>query len=176
MENNGKQGNMVEIRVRKAITPHTKIMWVKPANTCDHRIKLLHTYSTIEIKTGCGKLIYNVPKSGEPEDYINSIYPKASLIVYSPEPYADMDILDECWVFTRNEFIQFLMGYTTKTGKHGTMLRFKDYTNKHGKLCTGLSLQEWKTSTPKTEYIWDTLANVPTLGEWLESIGRGRQE
>lgn len=148
----------MEVNARRAMSRKTKILFCQMAGHADHRIRINSKMYQIEIKAGCGVLIYNLTRNDNPESHIPAIYPKASYIIYSPEPYNEMDVLNETWVFTREQFLNFLTGYGKPMVK---------YNESNGK--TRLNIQSFN-SKRKQEYLWETLDNQPTLGEWLEEI------
>lgn len=146
----------IEVTVRLAISPKTKVLKCQEQGKADHRCKYQGTMVNVEIKCGCGKVAYNVNPEGPAEAHIPNIYPDMDYIVYIPETYEGMDILTEAWVLTRKQFLDFLTNYPKP------MVKYNSYNG-----TTDINIQSFN-SKRKQQYLWEILDAMPTLGEWLE--------
>lgn len=155
----GRFGKTFETRVRVFLSPKTRVGRCKEYKKPDHWMRVGGKTIYIEMKTGCGKLLYDVEKIGEPMDYVNNVLPGADYVVYSPKPdEAIDDIGTEAWVATRNEFIAFLTSYNRP------MLKWNEHNGK-----VNVALQSFN-SKKKEEYLWDWIAGLPNLKEWRDTI------
>lgn len=145
-----------EVDIKAIITPKSRALYCQKMGMVDHKCKYNGHLTGIEIKCGCGKVAYNVKPNGNPESHISEIFPKVGYVVYVPELYPEIDYLTESWVFTRQQFIDFLTGY----GK--PMVKYNTYGNQ-----TDLNIQSFN-SKRKQEYLWNTISELPTLADWLE--------
>lgn len=108
---------------------------------------------TIEIKTACGRI----------DDCAASQF-----IVYWAEPDAFADVEFSAVVFTKEEWKDFVSGYTGR----GSFVRHAadgDHIQSFRGLLSGARP---KASKPIAEYIYSVCENQPTLAEWKESVGR----
>lgn len=164
-QDNGKNGKNAEPNVRFFLNPKTKLDGCNPLGSDDIQLydKATRKRLVIEVKTGSGTLDYNASRfdtSKPAQTHVESLLMGVDLIAYAPEYNGPDTVGEDFWMFTREQFIAYLQGYTTKTGKPADMVK---YTNKRtGK---AINLQEMN-SPPKQDYLWDTLDNTPTLGEW----------
>ena len=168
----GRHGKQAEVMVRFSIVERTMLDKVQALGKDDVIIYTKNNdgkreREVIEVKLGCGTVDYSdytdAKIAGIPaQSFVDNAFPGVAWIVYLPEA-CDADVInDEAWVFSREEFINFLNGYTTKTGKPADMVK---YNNKNG--VTAINIQSFN-SKPKERYLWNTLAGQPTLGEWKE--------
>lgn len=168
----GRHGKQAEVMARFSIVERTTLDKVQALGKDDIIIytkddENKRSREVIEVKLGCGTVDYSdytdAKNAGIPaQSFVDNTFPGVAWIVYLPEA-CDMDAIDnEAWVFSREEFINFLSNYTTKTGKPADMVK---YNNKNG--VTAINIQSFN-SKPKEQYLWNTLANQPTLGEWKE--------
>lgn len=164
-QDKGKNGKNAEVAVRYYLNPKTRLDGCNPLGKDDVQLydKTTGKRLVIEVKTGSGTLDYNASRfdlTQNAQAHVESLLADIDLIAYAPE-YNGPDTVDEdFWMFTREQFIAYLQGYKTKTGKPADMVK---YTNKStGK---AINLQEMN-SPPKQAYLWDTLDSLPTLGEW----------
>ena len=161
----GRNGKNAEPNVRFYLNPKTTLDGCNPLGKDDIQLydKTTGKRLVIEVKTGSGTLDYNASRfdtSKPAQAYTSQLLEGVDYVAYAPK-YNGPDTVDEdFWMFTREQFIAYLEGYTTKTGKPADMVK---YTNKRtGK---AINLQEMN-SAPKQRYLWATLENLPTLGEW----------
>ena len=164
-QDNGKNGKNAEVAVRYYLNPKTTLDGCNPLGKDDIQLydKITGKRLVIEVKTGSGTLDYNASRfdlSQDAQAHVESLLVGIDLIAYAPEYNGPDTVGEDYWMFTREQFIGYLQGYTTKTGKPADMVK---YTNKStGK---AINLQEMN-SQPKQNYLWATLENLPTLGEW----------
>ena len=108
---------------------------------------------TIEIKTACGRI----------DDCTASQY-----VIYWAEPDAFADVEHSAVVFTKEEWKEFVTGYT---GRGSFVRHAKD--GDHIQSFRGLlSGARPKASKPIAEYIYSVCDTMPTLAEWKKSVGR----
>lgn len=157
---NGKQGKNFEVAVRRFITPRTRAQYCKSMRMVDHFIKLDGKRVNIEIKSGAGTLDYNrlgtLDISIPAIDHIPNVYPKTDFVVYTPK-WEGENVGENAWVMTRVQFIEMLEGYKG-------MVKY----NRKGDT-TVLQMQSFSNSAKRENYLWDCLAEVPTLAEWREA-------
>ena len=143
-----------EVNVRVAITPKTTVLYCQSQGRPDHFMNLNGKRVYIEIKAGCGKVVYNAVRTDDPMDYVDRFMEGADFIVYTHKAEDGMDIMTEAWVFTRDEFISFLTSYGKPMVKwNGCDINIQSFNSKR-----------------KEAYLWDTLDQQPTLGEWLAEV------
>ena len=163
-KDNGKAGKNFEVAVRMFITPKTTVTTCKSLGKVDHFIKLAGKRVNIEVKSGAGTLDYadhsDAKNAGIPaSDFIASLMPKTDFIIYTPEYDGDAENVGEnAWVFTRQDFINFLQGYAG-------MVR---YTNKQG--AEVINIQSFKNSKVKNDYVWNGVLDQPSLADWLTEV------
>ena len=162
---NGKNGKNAEATVRYYLNPKTRLDGCNPLGKDDIQLydKTTGKRIVIEAKTGSGTLEYNASRfdTNKPaQAHTSQLLDGVDYVAYAPEYNGPETVDEDFWMFTREQFIAYLQGYTTKTGKPADMVK---YTNKRtGK---AINLQEMN-SPPKQRYLWATLDNTPTLGEW----------
>lgn len=110
----------------------------------------------IEFKTGCGALAY-----GYDSDVIEieKLLLDVEYIAYNPEYCDDMQVQEQFFVMTRDEFIDLLMSYNAKK----PMTWFK--LNKNYRQ---VNIQEFKTSNKKYDYLLECLFDFPTLENFIK--------
>lgn len=170
----GKDFRTMEVAVNWFLNPQMVYNGCKGQDKVDIVIysKIDGTRLNIESKGGSGVLVYSVEDivniQKPATDYIDMVFPKTNYVVYSPQ-YNGIDNLgNTAFVFTRDEFIAFLTGYTTKTGKPADLIRYKTSTKGH----LDITMQSFNSSV-KQDYLYDTLATMPTLEEWREDWQNG---
>lgn len=161
----GKNGKNAEPNVRFYLNPKTKLDGCNPLGTDDIQLydKTTGKRLVIEVKTGSGTLEYNASRFDLTQDaqaHAESLLTGIDLIAYAPEYNGPDTVGEDFWMFTREQFISYLTGYKTKTGKPADMVKYTDKST--GK---AINLQEMN-SPPKQNYLWATLENLPTLAEW----------
>lgn len=104
---------------------------------------------TVEIKTACGDI---------------GTAQKSQFIIYCPEIDITTDAEVQGYVFTRDEWVSFVNGYTGR----GSFTR----VNSRGELHIQSFRSETrpKASKPIAKYIWSTCVKCPTVEEWKESL------
>lgn len=164
-QDKGKNGKNAEVAVRYYLNPRTSQDGCNPLGKDDIQLydKITGKRLVIEVKTGSGTLDYNASRfdtSKPAQAYTSQLLDGVDYVAYAPK-YNDRDTVEEdFWMFTREQFIAYLEGYTTKTGKPADMVKYTDKST--GK---AINLQEMN-SPPKQNYLWATLESLPTLGEW----------
>lgn len=160
LEDSGSWGKAFEIAIKKAISARVSKADAKVTKNCtyygDKRIKADGHFLNVEIKTGCGVLAYDVEDA---DMEISSLFPKIDYIIYCPEVAANIKAEQQGFVFTRDEFISFLEGYPS-------MVRSKVSTQ--GNL--NITIQSFKNSKKKSEYVWDACYAQPTVEEWIAEV------
>ena len=159
-KDNGKSGKNFEVRVRAAITPRTKVRRCKSMGKVDHYIYINGERVNIEIKTGAGTLDYNINGHIDTNipatDHIDTLLENTNYIIYNPA-WDGEDVLENAWVYTREEFVEMLHGYKGMV----------KYTRKGN---TTINIQTFSNSKKRATYIWNQTMDKMTLGEWLETI------
>ena len=104
---------------------------------------------TVEIKTACGEI---------------ATAHKSQYIIYCPEVDVEMEAECQGYVFSRQEWVEFVNGYTGR----GSFTR----VNSRGELHIQSFRSEGrpKASKPIAEYIWETCMEKPTAEEWCEGL------
>ena len=162
---NGKQGKKLRSRSRRFITPRTRAQYCKSMRMVDHFIKLDGKRVNIEIKSGAGNAwitIGTLDISIPAIDHIPNVYPKTDFVVYTPK-WEGEDVGENAWVMTRVQFIEMLEGYKG-------MVKY----NRKGDT-TVLQMQVLLKQQKRENYLWDCLAEVPTLAEWRSQHRLTRQ-
>lgn len=104
-----------------------------------------------EIKTACGNI-------GD--------CAAAQFVIYWPEPMEDIDVEFSAVVFSREEWREFVNGYTGR----GSFVRHApdgDHIQSFRGIMSGARP---KASLPIANYIYDTCDNQPTLADWLAEL------
>lgn len=168
----GAFGKRAETMNRFNINERTKLNRVQPMGKDDITIyqvneTLRRTRQVIENKTGAGTLDYSdyteqKNAGADAQDFAQDLLLNVDYIIYTPEPCDLEDLHHESWVFTRKQFIDFLTNYRTKTGKPAKMLKFGKKSGKQNIYIQNMS------SKPRQNYLWNTLADLPTLAEWIK--------
>lgn len=104
---------------------------------------------TVEIKTACGEI---------------ATAHKSQFIIYCPEVNVEMEAECQGYVFSREEWVAFVNGYTGR----GSFTR----VNSRGELHIQSFRSEGrpKASKPIAEYIWECCMAQPTAEEWAEGL------
>lgn len=165
----GRVGRNVEVDARIEISPRTKVLHCMGDNRVDHRIKLDGVWYNLEDKIHCGTVTTNYLDNvfagidlNDRDALADYILPKADFVAYGYDVDADAyDVNDDLFVFTRNEFLDFLFGY----GKPMLKVNCKD-----GGYC--LNIQTYNNSKKRFAYVEETCLDMPCYGVWREENGR----
>ena len=164
----GRVGRNVEVDARIEISPRTKVLHCQTDNKVDHRVKINGVWYNLEDKIHCGTVttnyLYNIFEDIDLSDYATLaqyILPKADFVAYGYDVSEDYDVNDDLFVFTREEFIDFLFGYEKP------MLKVN---RKDGGYC--LNIQTYNTSKKRFAYVEETCLDKPCYGVWREENGR----
>ena len=106
---------------------------------------------TVEIKTACGDI---------------GTAHKSQFVIYCPEIDIETDAEAQGYVFSRDEWVSFVNGYTGR----GSFTRVNSRGELH--IQSFRSESRPKASKPIAEYIWSTCMECPTVEEWKESLRR----
>ena len=156
LKSSGIIGEACEMAAR-SYTSNRTVKAVKPAGKVDAYLTYTdsngkrHTLS-IEYKTGCGR----IDNIGRP-DYV----------AYWPEPLDDIAVEDGFVMFTFEQWNEFLNGYTGR----GKLTNVRKDGETHIQSFRGLlSGARPSASLPIANYIYDTCATRPTLGELVHQL------
>lgn len=162
----GRYGKVADVLVRYDVSPTSKVNHCKQLGKVDILKLFEDRMLKVEVKSGCGKMAYNAYcTSDNVRDYPRENYFKGiDYIVYIPECYGndEIDYTTESWVFTRSEFLDFILNYSTKTGKPAPMIKAN---GEH------INIQSFNSNVKQT-YLWETLDTIPNLGEWIEQFSK----
>lgn len=104
---------------------------------------------TVEIKTACGDI---------------GTADKSQFIIYCPEVRTDREPETQGYVFSREEWREFVNGYTGR----GAFTRVDKVGRKH--IQSFRSAGRPKASRPIAEYIWAVCESKPTAAEWITAL------
>lgn len=104
---------------------------------------------TLEIKTACGDI---------------TTATRSQYIAYAPEVNGEDEIPGQFFVFSREQWTEFVEGYTGR----GQFTRTDKQGRKH--IQSFRSESRPKASKPIADYIWATCFEMPTYSEWLEAL------
>ena len=104
---------------------------------------------TVEIKTACGEI---------------ATAHKSQFICYCPEVDVETDAECQGYVFSRQEWVDFVGGYTGR----GSFTRVNSRGELH--IQSFRSESRPKASKPIAEYIWESCMEHPTVEEWIEEL------
>ena len=159
VSDSGKEGKAFEPSVGLYLSGKKALaLYVKAQTVADKIWSVGKISHVIESKTGAGKglvkasAVEHLQAQGlDAYDMIDYIYPSADFIVYCPlyNPYEPVEY--QGYVFTRDEFIEMLKGYTKSS-----LVRVHPDTGE-------LAIQTFSNSKAKTEYLWDACLNQPNL-------------
>ena len=172
IRDDGRYGKTAEGQVRYFLNSRTSLDRCQPLGKSDCTLYSRNSDGkrqrvTIEVKTGSGTVCYDTSHldvSLPAQDHVNELYKGTDYIIYCPKYEKGDDVGCEFFVFTRDEFINFLDGYKTKTCKKANMLKYNTDNNKN----IIINIQSFN-SKAKEMYLWDVLACQPTLSEWKEA-------
>lgn len=105
-----------------------------------------------EIKTACGKITETLKTRT-----------KTQVVVYSPHTFNPKHLSSEAYVFTREEWLDFVNGYTGRgslTAKRGDEIYIQSFYVSE--------TVRPKASKPLARYIFEACQKQPTLAEWLD--------
>ena len=100
---------------------------------------------TVEIKTACGEI---------------EMCARSQFIIYCPEVATDCEAETQGYVFSREEWVQFIGGYTGR----GSFTRTSSRGHLH--IQSFRSEGRPKASKPIAEYIWAVCNEQPTVEDW----------
>lgn len=157
----GANGKNFEVAVRMAITPRTKATYCKSMRMTDHRIKVAGKWANIEVKLGAGTVEYNrngtldvtIPAT----DHIDDLFPSTNFVIYAPT-WDGSDVLENAWVFTRNDFLAMLANYSG-------MVKYNRKSD-----TTTINIQTFTNSKRRLNYVWNATLDQPDLCQWLSEI------
>lgn len=162
----GKVGRNLEVDARIDATPRTTVLHCQGANKKDHTMMVDGKMLTVEYKHNCGTVtkeysepIFDDIDLTDKEVLADYILPDVDIVVYGCEIENDYSTKEDLFVFSRNEFIDFLFGYEK------TMLR----RNLKNGYC--LNIQSLN-SNRKVKYAVNACLDQMCYGDWLKSIGR----
>ena len=154
VKDNGRFGKVYEQAVREYSSGRrSSITFVKGQGKADLNLSAYGKRFTCEIKTACGEV---------------EMAEKSQLIIYCPDVDINYPAEKQGFVFTREEWKNFLAGYTGR----GKFLR-QDSNRNHLHIQSFYTESRPKASKPIAEYIWDTCTGQPTIEEFLME---GRKE
>lgn len=104
---------------------------------------------TVEIKTACGEI---------------EMASKSQYIIYCPEVCTTMNAEKQGFVFTREQWVSFINGYTGR----GSFIRHSSRGHDH--IQSFYSESRPKASKPIANYIWETCYNLPTVEQWKAEL------
>jgi hypothetical protein len=104
---------------------------------------------TVEVKTACGEI---------------EMADRSQFIIYCPEVTTDCDAETQGFVFTRQEWREFIGGYTGR----GSFVRTSSRGHVH--IQSFRSEGRPKASKPIADYIWAVCGEMPTVEEWIEEL------
>ena len=167
----GARGKAFEVAIRKFLQPTSKRVGVTYAHASygDLRLKMGDKYIKVEVKSACGELATISAEDFELDASANGILPKADIIIYCPEVADNIQMEEQSFVFTRNEFIDMVNSY----GGRGSILRTKYASREQGYRISFQSFRAEtrpKASKPIADHIWDCCYNQPTVADWIESV------
>ena len=154
----GAMGKIADVLGREYVTKRLRSNDVKArsASKADCTFKgsdgKMHV---IEFKTGAGALAY------EYDDKfidVNRLLAGVEFIAYNPEYCESMQVQDQFFVMTREEFIDMLMSYNEKK----PLTWFK-----RNETYRQVNIQEFKTSKRKYDYLLNALYERPTLEQFI---------
>lgn len=154
----GAMGKIADVLGREYVTKRLRSNDIKArsASKADCTFKgsdgKMHS---IEFKTGAGALAYEY--DDEFIDVERLLY-GVEFIAYNPEYCDNMQVQEQFFVMTRNEFIDLLMSYSEKK----PMTWFK-----LNKAYRQVNIQEFKNSNKKYDYLLNALYECPTLEQFI---------
>ena len=167
----GAVGKAFEVAIRKFLQPTSKREGVTHAYASygDIRLKMGNKWAKVEVKSACGELATISAEQFELDASANNILPKADYVIYCPEVCQTMNMEEQAFVFTRDEFVAMVNSY----GGRGAILRTKYASREQGYRISFQSFRAEtrpKASKPIADHIWDCCYNQPTVKEWMESV------
>lgn len=159
----GKEGKAFEPAVSVYLSKNATALYVKPQGQADKVWQVNKTAYNLEAKTAAGKGLVKAERVTELlnegaslEEIVKNTYPNANFIVYAPEYNPYQPVEHQAFVFTRNEFIDMLNGYTANICR----------IHPNGEL----AINTFSSSKKKTEYIWDKCLDQPNLETFKKAI------
>lgn len=169
-DDKGANGRNFEVDARLKATPKTKVLRAQGAGKRDHTIRIDAKTVSIEYKTNCGTVtdtfatpIFNDIDLNDKATLAPYIAPKATIIVYAVNVGTDYDVLTDSYVFTREQFIDFLFSYGRPLVRRNSKKSGSDYC---------LNINTYNNSEKKLNYFLNEAYKQPTYGEWLSELGR----
>ena len=154
----GAMGKIADVLGREYVTKRLRCDDVKARSAskadCTFKGKDGKMHS-IEFKTGCGALAYEY--DDECID-VDRLLVGVEYFAYNPEYCDNMQVQDQFFVTTREDFLDLLVSYNEK--KPLTWFkRNKEYRQ--------VNIQEFNTSKRKYDYLMDALYDWPTLEQFI---------
>lgn len=154
----GAMGKIADVLGREYVTKRLRSNDIKArsASKADCTFKgsdgKMHS---IEFKTGCGALAYEYD-----DEFIDveRLLEGVEYFAYNPEYCDNMQVQDQFFVMTRDEFIDLLMSYNATK----PMTWFK-----LNKAYRQVNIQEFKNSNKKYDYLLNALYECPTLEQFI---------
>lgn len=159
----GKEGKAFEPAVSLYLSKTATALYVKPQGQADKVWQVNKIAYNIESKTAAGKGLVKAERvtellneGADLDEIVKNTYPNANFIVYAPEynPYEPVE--HQAFVFTRNEFIDMLLGYKANICR----------IHPNGEL----AINTFSSSKKKTAYIWDKCLDQPNLETFKKAI------
>jgi hypothetical protein len=150
----GAMGKIADVLGREYVTKRLRSDDVKARSAgkadCTFKGKDGKMHS-IEFKTGCGALAYEYD-----DEFIDvdRLLPGVEYFAYNPEYCDNMQVQDQFFVTTREDFLNLLINYSEKK----PMTWFK-----RNKAYRQVNIQEFNTSNKKYDYLTNALYDWPTL-------------
>ena len=168
----GRVGRNMEVDARINATPRTRVLRCQRDNRLDHTMKVEGQRTKIEIKTNCGTVtdcfldnVFEGLDLNDRDAISQYILPKVDLVVYGYDVHDGYDVNDDLFVFSRDQFLDFLFGYNKPMVK---------VNHKDGGYC--LNIQTYTNSKKRFEYVENTCLDMDCYGLYLESIGRKNEQ
>lgn len=166
ISDSGKEGKTFEPAVGLYLSGKKALaLYVKAQSVADKVWSVGKNSYTIESKTGAGKGLvkasvveYLKAQGLEACDMIDYLYPSADFIAYCPKYNPHEPVEYQAYIFSRDEFIEMLKGYTKSS-----LVRIHPDTGE-------LAIQTFSNSKVKTEYLWDACLNQPSLATFKATM------
>ena len=151
-KDSGRLGKAFECAIREYLSGRT-VTKVKAQGKIDAYFSFTSENKrkkvTVEIKTACGEI---------------ETCDRSQFIIYCPEVITDCDAQAQGYVFSRDQWVAFVNGYTGR----GSFTRASARGHLH--IQSFRSDSRPKASKPIAEYIWATCTELPTVEEWKAEL------
>lgn len=147
-DDSGRAGKAFEIAIRSYIMGREQVK-VKAQGKVDIRLTFEGARRTCEIKTACGEI---------------ETVASAQMVIYAPVVDTEFPAESQAYVFTREQWLDFVNGYTGR----GQFLRRDSRGHEHIQSFYVSETIRPKASKPIANYIWNTCYNLPTVDEVWE--------